>query len=144
MKKDKEMVHIQELVRKMHSLISPMSYHDTLKDLRTKPATDVFKGNHTKCVLPWKVGAQQVHLPICNRFGMVDPQMIAFSKKVVNRLRSVSPQYEEGSNIIIVKLDRLHNRYNKDVPTPPDRAAANGQVTKFKNRLLKKIKGHLG
>ena len=143
MSKTKELEHIQELVRKMHSLISPMSYTDTLKDLRTQSAQDVFKGDFAKCVLPWKIGAQQVHLPICNRFGMVDPQMIDFSKKVVNRMRSVSPQTDDGTNIIIAKLDRLHNKYSKDIPKPADRAAANGQVTKFTNRLLKNIKGHL-
>ena len=143
MSKEKDLVQIQELVRKMHSLISPMSYHDTLKDLRTKPATDVFKGDFNKCVIPWKVGAQQVHLPVCNRFGMIDPQMIQFSKKIVNRMRSVSPQDEGGTNIIIAKLDKLNKKFSKDIPRPSDRAAMNGQVTKFTNRLLNNIKGHL-
>lgn len=143
MSKNKELTYIQELVRTMNSLLSPMSYHDTLKDLRTRDARDVFKGDFEKCVIPWKLGAQQVHLPICNRFGMVDPQMIQFSKKMVNKMRSVDPQEDDGTNIIITKLDNLHKKYSQSIPKPADRAAMNGHVTKFTRRLLNNIKGHL-
>ena len=135
---------IQELVRKLDSLISPMTYHDTLKDLRNNSPKDVFGGKTTKCVIPWKIGSQLLQIPICNRAGSVDPQMIKLSTIMVDRLRSVSPQHDEGGSIIISKLNRLQQRYDKDIPTPPDRAAAHGQVTKFKNKLLNKIKGHLG
>jgi len=140
-KKEFEVLH--ELVRKMNSLVSPMSYHDTLKDLRTKPAYDVFKGDFDKCVIPWKVGAQQMHLPICNRFGMIDPQMIELSKKVVKKMRSVSPQEDDSTNIIITKLDRLHKKYSRDIPRPTDRAYHHGQITKFKNKLLNNLRNHL-
>ena len=78
----KELIQLEELVRKAQSLIHPIGYEDTLKDLMTKPATDVFKGDYTKCVIPWKIGAQRVDLPICNRYGMVDPQVIKFAKKM--------------------------------------------------------------
>jgi len=141
---DPRVEKLQELVRKMNSLISPMSYHDTLKDLRTKPAGEVFKGNATKCIIPWKKGAQLVQIPICNRMGMIDPQMIEFGKKMVNKMRSVSPQDDSGgADIIIAKLDKLHKKYSKDIPKPSDRAAQHGQVTKFTNKILKNIKGHL-
>ena len=141
--KKKDMEPLQELVRKLDSLISPMSYDDTLKRLRTEPPTKVFGRDATKCIIPWKIGQQTLQIPICNRAGMVDPRMIKLSTKLVDKMRSISPQHEEGGAIIIAKLDRMNKRYDRDVPNPPHRAAHNGQVTKFRNRLLNKIKGHL-
>ena len=141
--KKRETVHLQELIRKLTSLISPVTYEDTLQDLMTQSPQDVFKGDFKKCVIPWKVGSQLLHIPVCNRFGMVDPQIINFSKKMVNRFKSVSPQYSETSQIVITKLDNLYNRFNKDIPKPQDRAAQHAQMTKFTNRVLQNIKGHL-
>ena len=143
METNKELIQLQELIRKVDSLISPMTYDDTLKNLMVNSATDVFKGDFTKCVVPWKVGAQLVNLPVCNRFGMVDPKMIEFSKKMVNKMKSVSPQYDEGSIIIMAKLDKIFKKYNKKVPKPSDRAAKHGQMTKYTNRIINNIKGHL-
>ena len=37
------------------SLISPMSYDDTLKQLRTDPPTKVFGRDASKCIIPWKM-----------------------------------------------------------------------------------------
>ena len=139
----KQMIHLHELVRKLTSLISPVTYEDTLQDLMSQPAEDVFKGDFKKCVIPWNIGSQQLHLPVCNRFGMIDPQMIEFSKKMVNKYKSVGEQHDEETMIILTKLDKLYKRFNKDIPKPQDRAAQHAQMTKFRNRVLQNIKGHL-
>jgi len=139
----KDLNYLQELVRKMGSLISPMSYEYTLKDLKTSDAKEVFKGDFTKCVIPWKLGSQVMHLPVCNRHGMVDPQMIQFSKKLVKKLRSVGPQHDSGAEIIIAKLDKINGRLNREIPAHQSTSVKNGQVTRFTNKLINNIKGHL-
>jgi len=139
----KELIQLEELVRKAQSLIHPIGYEDTLKDLMTKPATDVFKGDYTKCVIPWKIGAQRVDLPICNRYGMVDPQVIKFAKKMVKKMRSVDEYDEDAANIIIGKLDRIAKRYIGTIPKPPNTSAKNGAMTRYTNRIINNLKGHL-
>jgi len=141
--RNKELDILHETVSKLHSLISPMTYNDTLKDLRTKPAGEVFKGDFKKCIVPWKIGQKVLHLPICNRYGAHDPQMINLSKKMVNKYKSVDPQSSEGGEIVITKLDGLFKRYMKDSPISHRQAAKNGEVTKFRKKILANIKGHL-
>jgi len=139
----KELIQLEELVRKAQSLIHPIGYEDTLKDLMTKPATDVFKGDYTKCVIPWKIGAQQIDLPICNRYGMVDPKIIALSRKMVMKMANSNVYNGDAVNIIIGKLDRIAKRFIGSIPKPPSTSAKNGAMTRYTNRIINNLKGHL-
>jgi len=134
---------LQELIRQVDSVVSPLTYDYTLKDLMVQSPQNVFKGDYSKCIIPYKIGSQLLHLPICNRFAMVDPKIIKLSMKMVNKLKSAYPQEEEGRSIILGKLDRLFRRYNKQIPKPANTAAKNGQVTKYANRIINNMRGHL-
>jgi len=139
----KELVKLTELIRNAHSLIYPIGYEDTLKDLMVKPATQVFKGDYTKCVIPWKLGAQMIQLPVCNRYGMVDPQMIKLSIATVKKLATHNEFENSGGNVILGKLDRIAKRFIKTIPNPPSTSAKNGAVTRYMNRIINNLKGHL-
>ena len=139
----KELLQLEELVRTAQSLIHPIGYEDTLKDLMTKPAGEVFKGDYTKCVIPWKIGAQQMHLPICNRYGMVDPKMIKLAMATVKKLRSNDQYDESGGNIILGKLDRIAKRFIGTIPKPHNTSAKNAAMTRYTNRIINNLKGHL-
>jgi hypothetical protein len=80
-------------------------------------------------------------LPICNRAGFEDPNVIA---KSIIMIKKIMDSEEEGYDIndlkkVLGQLQHYHNVYSKPVPHPPKAAAKKAMVT----RMFHKIRGHL-
>lgn len=131
---------LDELIRKVNSLIAPYDVHDELKWLLKKDIRKKMFEEFPKCFLSLRSrGRELPFLPICNRQGMEDPQIIAFSMKLAHRLKNKPDVDQDHLDVVLVKLQRLHNKFDKEVPKPGDVAAKKGLIT----RLFKNIKGYL-
>jgi len=126
--------NLSELVRTAFKLISPITYHDDVDRL-----TPDFVMNDAKkrpgCYLKLGQGADHTLFPICNRYGYKDPKMIQFSLKLAKKVaeRNVGTD----TSTIILKLQKLLNKYDKPVPNTVSQAALKGQATKTFNKKMK-------
>ena len=92
------------------------------------------------CFLPVRMGNKDIpFLPICNRNGATDKEMIAFSMKLANRLLGREDVDRGMLEITLKKLGRLNTTYSKDIPTPAGRAAQKANITKAMLLLKKKL-----
>jgi hypothetical protein len=80
-------------------------------------------------------------LPLCNRAGIVDPIAINISYKMVGKLLSDKSGAFDVNELqsVLDKLTRMKERYEKDVPKPPQQSGRKAMVT----RMFNNIKGHL-
>ena len=106
--------------------------------------TKVLVGKFPKCFIILKrvgIETDDYHIPICNRAGLIDPSVINISQQVITKMMSEpSGKYDINDlQIILDKLNRLHSRYNKEIPKPPVLAARKATVT----RMFNNIKNHL-
>jgi len=128
---DKQFEVLDELIRKVHSLIGPFDIHDELKWLMKRDVRKKVFEKFPKCFLSLRSRGRFIpFFPICNMTGKEDPEMIAFSMKMANKLKDKPDIDQEQLDIIVVKLKRLHSRFNKEIPKPPDVAAKKGAITK--------------
>jgi len=134
-----DLERINELIRKANSLISPITYHDKMKWLLTKDARLQLFELDPKCILPLKMGREVPFFPVCNRQGMVDPDIISFSLKLANRMVGKEGVDQDHLYATISKLEGLHKKFMKDIPKPTEMAAKKGQVTKMVNKIKKYI-----
>jgi len=141
---DKQFEVLDELIRKVHSLIGPFDIHDELKWLMKRDVRKKVFEKFPKCFLSLRSRGRFIpFFPICNMTGKEDPEMIAFSMKMANKLKDKPDIDQEQLDIIVVKLKRLHSRFNKEIPKPPDVAAKKGVITKSLKTIgnyLKKIR----
>ena len=128
-----EFEQLGELLRTVNKLISPETFSDKLKWLTDRDMKKKLFERYPKCFLPVRIGQLIPFLPICNRSGMVDPDLISFSLRLANKLRSHDNVDQEHLSIQINRLNRLYNVYSKDIPKPPNMAATKGNVTKNVN-----------
>jgi len=129
--------HIEELIRKVQSLISPISVHDDYKSIRSKENIGKFKEQFPKCVIPVNVGRTIIYAPICNRLGAEDPDMIRLSHRLMCKLSGHEKMHEYRGEIEIakVKLERLLSKFSKDIPKPADMAAKKAGSTIALNKI---------
>jgi hypothetical protein len=80
-------------------------------------------------------------LPLCNRAGIIDPEVIHISYQAVGRLLSDESGLYDVNTLqgILDRLDRMKSRYKKDIPKPPRAAGRKAVVT----RMFKNVKNHL-
>jgi len=80
-------------------------------------------------------------LPLCNRAGIIDPQAINISYKVVGKLLSDPTGSFDTNELqnILSKLDRMKATYDKEIPKPPQQAGRKAMVS----RMFNNIKNHL-
>jgi len=98
-----------------------------------------------KCFLKLKrMGSSGLYdipfFPICNRAGMIDPQMIALSLKMVDRLAGNDRIDQNALIVTATKLKALQKKYSKEIPRPVEAASKKAQVTKFINNVAKKYR----
>ena len=137
---DKQFELLDELIRKVHSLMGPYNIHDELKWLMKRDIRKKMFEKFPKCFLSLRSrGRSLPFFPICNRSGSEDPEVIAFSMKLANKLKDKPDMDQKHLDIILVKLQRMHSRFNKEIPKPPDVAAKKGMIT----RTLKTIGNYL-
>jgi len=135
-----EMDKLQEFIQKVSDIISPISFRDELRAVMDKQTRKNLSERHPKCFLPVRMGNRDAFImPICNRNGATDKNMIAFSMKLANRLLDREDVDRGMLEITIKKLKRMHNTYSKDIPTPPGMAARKANVTKAMILLKKNL-----
>ena len=129
------MDNLNELIRVANSLISPISVHDNLKWLMDRNLRKKHFEQYPKCYLSMNIGAKNFSLPICNRSGIEDPNIISFSKKVINRMADRNMLNSSDIIITLKRLDMLERKFSKPIPKPQGMAARKGKVTKTLNQI---------
>jgi hypothetical protein len=81
------------------------------------------------------IGQKSMVFPVCNRSGMEDPDIIAISLKVANKLAGRSDINTNELVVILKKLKMLQTKFSKDIPKPSDMAARKGMSTKELNQI---------
>jgi hypothetical protein len=131
-----EFKELEELLRKADSLISPISYHDTVKWLMSKKNRAHLFELNPKCVFIVNVGTQIHHIPICNRSAMIDPKVIDFSLKLAYKLKDLENADQDQIKKVIIRLTMLRKKFSNDIPKPEDIAAKKGNITKVLNKIM--------
>ncbi len=133
-KLNKDYKSLNELIRTAYQLISPMTYNDDVDRL-----TPEFVMNDSKkrpgCYLKLGQGADHTLFPICNRYGYKDPKMIKFSLKLAKKVAERNVGTDTFT--VILKLQKLLNKYDKPVPNTVSQAVLKGQATKIFNKKMK-------
>lgn len=131
---------LEEFIQRVSDIVSPISFRDELRAVMDKETRRRLCERHPKCFLPVRMGNRDAFImPVCNRNGATDKNMIAFSMKLANRLMDREDVDRGMLQITIRKLERMYNTYNKDIPTPPDMAAQKANVTKAMILLKKNL-----
>jgi len=80
-------------------------------------------------------------LPLCNRAGFIDPDVIRISVEVITRFMADPTGSYDVNELTgtLDKLNKLHRRYGKDIPKPPEEAGRKAVVT----RMFNNIRQHL-
>ena len=126
-----EFQKLDELMQKVNTIVSPFSFRDELEAVMDKETRHRLYEKNPRCFMPVRMGNQDAFiLPICNRNGATDKNMIAFSMKLANRLLDREDVDRGMLEITMKKLERLNNTYSKDIPKPMDRAAQKANITK--------------
>jgi len=136
---------VEELVRKAYSLISPIPYEYDLKWLMKQDERNALFEKNPKCFLRLRrMGSSGLYdipfFPICNRSGIIDPQMIALSLKMVDKLAGNDRIDQDALIITATKLRALQKKFSKEIPKPVEAATRKAQVTKFINNVAKKFR----
>lgn len=131
---------LEEFIQKVSDIITPFSFRDELKAVMNKDTRKRMCEKFPKCFMPVRMGNRENFiLPVCNRNGATDKNMIAFSMKLANRLLDREDVDRGMLEITIKKLNRMNSSYSKDIPTPPDVAARKANVTKAMIVLKKQL-----
>ena len=140
-KKVNEMKILQELIRSVYDKIDPV---DKFKYLTDKKITDILHGEKPGCFMSLPRTGQDVSpylLPLCNRAGFEDVDIISLSIKLVQKLTSdKSNSFDVNDlNSALSKLQHKHNVFSKKIPHPAKMAGHKSNTT----RLFNNIKSHL-
>jgi hypothetical protein len=132
--------HLDELIRRVTSYLDP---NDRYEYLNNDDEVKTMREKYPKCfmILNGVTKPDPAYLPICNRAGIIDPKVLTISMKVVATfIDNESDQYDiNDMQKILNTLQRLHSRYDQEIPKPYDQAGRKGVVTKMFNN----IKGYL-
>ena len=142
MPEDKGLQHLEELIRTASNhLLTKEERVGYIMDDRLKQR---LYGKFPECFISLKRMGRDTSaylLPLCNRAGIVDPEVIKISYAAVGKLLSDTNGMYDVNDLqqILDKLDRMKSRYSKAVPKPPQAAARKAVVT----RMFRNIKNHL-
>ena len=135
-----EIQKLDEFIQKINSIVTPFSFRDELKAVMNKETRKNLSEKYPKCWFPIRMGNKDSMIfPVCNRNGATDRNMIAFSKKLANRLAGREDVDRGMLEIVMKKLDRLDSTYSKEIPKPIGPATQKGKVTKALNLLKKNL-----
>jgi hypothetical protein len=141
-KNDKGLKHLEELIRTVSNHI--LTKEEKVSYLMDPKLKNSLYGKYPECFISLKRMGRDTSaylLPICNRAGIIDPQVISISRAAVGRLLGDTTGMYDVNDLqgILDKLDRMKSRYSKDVPKPPKAAARKALVT----RMFKNINNHI-
>ena len=144
---EQDFMYLEELIRKVDGYLMPDA-NDDIEYLYSKDLRDRLYGKSPKCFIKIKgIGREfPTLLPICNRHGHKDPQVINITRNVLKRLMSDKVGMFDGNEMVelLNKLDRLHNTYSKEIPKPPEAAGRKANVTRMMNRIKKHLDVYKG
>jgi len=138
--KEKKPVNLQELIRRAYSFMKPYSYHDDINWLSDKGMRDQLMGKYPKCWLRLMISRKDIpFFPVCNRLGMVDPEIISFSIKLASKIQALSDPRIDMSSLdgVVIKLNGMHKKYSKEVPKPEDMAYKKAKTTRMLSNIRK-------
>jgi hypothetical protein len=131
---------LTELIRKVNDSLLPYGNEDKLLYLQRKDIRDRLQGKFPKCFLAIKGKGRDIpFLPLCNRIGVHDPDIIKFSIKLANQMNGSEDIDQDDLSIVLTKLQKMHSTYSKDVVKPPQAAARKGLTTRMFNNIKKHI-----
>ena len=134
---------LTELIRKVNDSLLPYGNEDKLLYLQRKDIRDRLQGKFPKCFLAIKGKGRDIpFLPLCNRIGVHDPDIIKFSIKLANQMNGLEDIDQDDLSIVLAKLEKMHSTYSKDVVKPPQAAARKGLTTRMFNNIKKHIDSH--
>jgi len=141
--KDKQATQrLEELIRTASDHI--LSKEEKVGYLMNPKLKDKLYGKFPKCFISLKKMGRDTSaylLPLCNRAGLIDPEVIKISYAAVGKLLSdPSGMYDINDlQTILGRLDKMKATYDKAIPKPPQQAGRKAVVT----RMFKNIKNHL-
>lgn len=141
-KEKQDLQHLEELIRTVSNHL--LTKEEKVGYLMNPDLKNALYGKFPECFISLKRMGRDTSaylLPLCNRAGIIDPEVIKISYAAVGKLLSdPSGMYDVNDlNVILSKLDRMKARYSKDVPKPPQQAGRKAVVT----RMFRNIKTHL-
>lgn len=143
-KKDKlneQLQLLEELVRRAYQLINPVPFSYDLKWLMKQNERNALFEKRPKCFLKIKhMGREIPILPVCNRSGIIDKEMIDLSLKMVDRLAGNDRVDQDALIVTATKLKALKSKYSKEIPKPSDMAGRKAHVTRFINNIANKFR----
>lgn len=142
MSNNKEVRPIEELIRMASNHL--LTKEDKIAYLTNPKLKKRLYGKFPKCFISLKRMGRDTSaylVPICNRAGIIDPEVINISYVAVGKLLSdPSGMYDINDlQIILGKLDRMKAKYKKEIPRPAGQAGRKAVVT----RMFNNIKNHL-
>lgn len=142
MSEDKGLQHLEELIRTASNHL--LTKEEKIGYIMDPKVKETLYGKFPECFISLKKMGRDTSaylLPLCNRAGIMDPEVIKISYAAVGKLLSDPSGMYDVNELqgILDKLDRMRSRYNKNIPKPPKAAARKAVVT----RMFKNIKGHL-
>lgn len=139
---DKKLQNLEELIRT--ASVHLLSKEDKFAYISNPHLKKMLYGKYPECFISIKRLGQDTSsylLPICNRAGIVDPDVIIVAMKAVKRLMADPSGTYDVNDLqgVLDKLNRIQNRYSKDVIKPPQQAGRKAVVT----RMFNNVKDHL-
>ena len=120
--------HIKELLREIEDIMDPISnqvipvMHKEFAWLMHKDNTIRFSKEHPKCVMPLNIGRSIIFMPVCNRAGIQDKNIIALAMKFVRKLSGQSEIDVPRGELSIIqgKLEDLMKSNDSEEVPPVD------------------------
>jgi hypothetical protein len=142
MSKEKELHKLEELIRTASDHL--LTKEEKIGYIINPELKNRLYGKFPECFISLKRMGQDTSaylLPLCNRAGIMDPQVINISYKAVGKLLSDPTGSFDVNELqgILDKLTRLKDRYDKTIPKPAQQAGRKAVVT----RMFNNIKNHL-
>jgi hypothetical protein len=142
-KNKKELIesYLSELVRTAHQILSPQSHIDELNYFMDKNNRDSFKQRYPNCFHALKyIDDREDHLlPLCNRSGSFDANMIRTTIVFVKKFRDEEQDQIDVGHLddVLLKLSKLEDKYKRENVKTGTMAYRKGFVTKNINHIKK-------
>ncbi len=131
---NEQLRYMEELIRKVYSKVSSLPFESELNVMVNKETRKRILDKYPKCFLSLKTG-DYPFFPICNRMGMVDPEMVNFSIKLCKKMKTSGKFSKYDFDSILIKLEKLHKKFTKDIPKPVSMAITKAKETRKLNKL---------
>jgi hypothetical protein len=144
-----KITYLHELIRKVNQYLNPGGSLEDYEYLYNKDLKDRLYGKNPKCFLKIKgIGrdTSDYLVPICNRAGIVDPQILSISIKAIKKIMTDEVGEYDINTLtqILTRLQRMHSTYSQDIPKPPDAAGRKANVSRMFNNISKMLDVYKG